>query len=188
MLPKTRDVEDPQAKKSLFRAKNPLFRQTFHFFRKMLGPTMKTSLVLSDPRLVVRQDGQVSRDRGPFHPGRVNSKGYRVVELPTSRRTVGVHRLVAEAFLLPPLEGQTLVTHRDGNRLNNHYMNLEWISTQERLHRSLQTGRVLTPDIVRAIRRLQQLGYPPTEIARSLRLTPYHVTRVLSGQHWGHVT
>lgn len=36
-----------------------------------------------------------------------------------------VHRLVAKTFIRLPKEGE-VVNHKDGNKENNHYLNLEW--------------------------------------------------------------
>ena len=41
-----------------------------------------------------------------------------------------VHRLVAEAFCKKQ-EGKTQVNHKDLNRYNTHYSNLEWVSAKE---------------------------------------------------------
>lgn len=41
-----------------------------------------------------------------------------------------VHRLVAEAFIEKEL-GRDFVNHLDGNKLNNHHSNLEWVSMIE---------------------------------------------------------
>lgn len=50
-----------------------------------------------------------------------------------------VHRLVCNAFYLKdPL--RTEVNHKDGNRLNNHYLNLEWCTSQENKIHAVNTG------------------------------------------------
>ena len=56
-----------------------------------------------------------------------NGKGYRRVRL--QGRTFKVHRLVAEAFVPNPYN-LPYVLHKDGDRDNNHYTNLEWSSRQ----------------------------------------------------------
>lgn len=42
-----------------------------------------------------------------------------------------VHQLVARTFLDPPAEADFVVNHKDGNKLNNHEDNLEWISNKD---------------------------------------------------------
>lgn len=56
-----------------------------------------------------------------------NGKGYRRVRL--QGKTFKVHRLVAEAFVPNP-DRLPYVLHKDGNRENNHYANLEWSARQ----------------------------------------------------------
>ena len=41
-----------------------------------------------------------------------------------------INRLVAQAFIPNP-ENKPLVHHKDHNKLNNHYSNLEWATPQE---------------------------------------------------------
>lgn len=41
-----------------------------------------------------------------------------------------IHRLVAECFV-PFVDGKTQVNHKDTNKLNNYYKNLEWCTTNE---------------------------------------------------------
>lgn len=41
-----------------------------------------------------------------------------------------IHRIVAIAFISNPLN-KGYVNHKDGNRLNNHVDNLEWVTNQE---------------------------------------------------------
>lgn len=55
------------------------------------------------------------------------------------RHTVMIHRLVAEYFL-DKVEGKDLVNHKDGNKLNNNIVNLEWVTFSENVLHALDTG------------------------------------------------
>lgn len=50
-----------------------------------------------------------------------------------------VHRLVAEAFLEKPV-GMNEVNHRDGNKSNNVYTNLEWCTSSQNKRHGARTG------------------------------------------------
>ena len=56
-----------------------------------------------------------------------NGKGYRRVRL--QGKTFKVHRLVAEAFVPNP-DNLPYVLHKDGDKENNRWDNLEWSSCQ----------------------------------------------------------
>lgn len=62
-----------------------------------------------------------------------------------------IHRMVAEAFLPPPQQyqidwanefnnGIVQVNHKDGNKENNHYLNLEWSTGKENSQHSWDMG------------------------------------------------
>lgn len=74
-----------------------------------------------------------SVDAEQFLIPEVNDKGYLRVDLyePSGRRKhVKVHRLVASAFVSNP-EGKPQVNHKDGNKRNNSFTNLEWVTDVE---------------------------------------------------------
>lgn len=64
----------------------------------------------------------------------LNKSGYYNVKLKNNNfsKTYGVHALVALAFIEKPY-GKYEVNHIDGNKLNNHVSNLEWILHKENI-------------------------------------------------------
>lgn len=54
---------------------------------------------------------------------------------------VAIHRLVAVAFVRnDDIINNTDVNHIDGNKLNNHYNNLEWTTHKENVYHAINTG------------------------------------------------
>lgn len=51
-------------------------------------------------------------------------------------RRIAVHRLVALTYLPEPGPNQIWVNHKDGNKTNNHYTNLEWTTISENIQHS----------------------------------------------------
>jgi len=73
--------------------------------------------------------------------------GYQVVQLfdgKDRRRCTTVSRLVAQAFVPNP-ENKPQVNHKNGNKLDNFYLNLEWVTDSENklhaYHYGLMKGR-----------------------------------------------
>ena len=69
----------------------------------------------------------------------INNRGYKSVHM--AGKTKMVHRLVAEYFCPnPDPSTKKWVNHLDGNKLNNHYSNLEWCTIKENNDHARQTG------------------------------------------------
>jgi len=70
-----------------------------------------------------------------------NKQGYLRVTLAKNgvNKRFAVHRLVAMAFIPNP-ENKPAINHKDGNKKNNHYSNLEWCTNSENNKHAHKTG------------------------------------------------
>lgn len=88
----------------------------------------------------VTSDGKIIGQKGKPLKLSARPNGYFKVDLCKERkRTVSVHRLVAEHFVGNPLN-KPIVNHKDGNKQNNDYQNLEWCTNGENIKHSWDTG------------------------------------------------
>ena len=110
------------------------------------------------------------------------------------RKTLLVHRLVAETFI-PNSENKHTVNHKDGNKQNNCVSNLEWATLSEQQIHAFNTGlnyarkgesanrAELTWDIVHFIRN----SYPEmsvSELADKFNTTKETVYSILYNYNW----
>ena len=72
---------------------------------------------------------------------RISNGGYRRVMLydKTGHKELSVHRLVGIQYL-PNKEGKPDINHIDGNKLNNHVSNLEWVTKAENSQHAVRLG------------------------------------------------
>ena len=65
---------------------------------------------------------------------RITKQGYKrieVIDMYGNRKSWLVHRLVANAFMLPPDNELMQIHHKDKNRLNNNVENLIWLTPEK---------------------------------------------------------
>lgn len=92
----------------------------------------------------ITDDGRViSIGRGKILTNQLTKKGYHNLLLPVNnkKKLCIVHRLVAEAFI-PNIENKPQVNHKDGNKQNNHYTNLEWVTNEENQSHAWKNGLI----------------------------------------------
>lgn len=90
----------------------------------------------------IQEDGVIisHRENSPIKPSK-NSNGYYkyTFTLNGKREQKLIHQVVAKHFLPNPYDYKQ-VNHKDGNKANNAVSNLEWISHEDNVQHSLETG------------------------------------------------
>ena len=102
----------------------------------------------------ISEDGRVFNKKGDKELYyNVNHKGYKRVALfyEGKSKKYFVHRLVAMLYVENP-NNKNQVNHIDGDKLNNHYTNLEWVTNKENNSHArrlnLMPGGVLDKDAI----------------------------------------
>jgi hypothetical protein len=124
----------------------------------------------------------------------LNHKGYETVSLSKNGidKRVFVHRLIALTFISNP-DNKPQINHKDGNKLNNHYDNLEWNTNQENqlhayktgLNKSHRANVKLTLEQIESIKK----EYIPkvnsqTKIAKKYGVHKSTIQAIISGRNW----
>ena len=138
----------------------------------------------------ITKDGQViNKHNGHIVKPQLNGKGYGRVWMAGKLRFV--HRLVAELYVPNP-ECKPQVNHIDGNKLNNNYTNLEWVTNQENRDHAVKnnlhlTGEncswhKLTKENVDYIRK--HLETPDTILAQKFGVAPTTISGIQTYRTW----
>ena len=95
----------------------------------------------NNPDYLISNTGRVRKNNCDTDHSVRDKKGYLVTDLYKNgiRKTVRVHRLVAEEFIPNP-DKKPEVNHIDGNKHNNNASNLEWVTKKENVNHSWNLG------------------------------------------------
>lgn len=123
----------------------------------------------------------------------VNNIGYMYVggHAAGTKNSVGVHRVVAMAFVPNP-EGKPDVNHKNSIKTDNRAENLEWLTHKENIMHAVKAGRWrggskkhLTTDQVKTIREEWKAGGATlTGLGRKYGLTPSSVRSIVHRLSW----
>ena len=134
-------------------------------------------------------------------------KSFTGVDWKGKRKTLYIHRLIAEAFVFNPNPNEfDVVNHIDGNKLNNSIDNLEWCTRAYNMKHAWNTGLMegvsktnkgqsngntkLTEDNVREIRRLYALDkkqYSYKKLAETYGVKSEAIGQIVRKETWKHV-
>jgi hypothetical protein len=152
-----------------------------------------TGMVKSLDRVVSYKDGRQRKYKSQIIKPRMDTKGYWFVTLYTDFKEqvqIRVHQLVAK-YYIPNPENKTCINHKDGNRLNPYYTNLEWVTHKENTQDAIKRGSIYKPGkkidlkAVSEIRKLWDIGeMTQKEIGLLFGLQQPQVCRIINHKNW----
>ena len=138
--------------------------------RKLIGRILKPSLRQGYPRIILAKDGDIKH--------------------------INIHRLVAKHFVKNNnIEENNCVNHIDGNKENNHYSNLEWITSLENSSHASRIGLYKTgenhPDVSTTIDEAYSIlddyylnNMFQNDIAKKYNCTQSLISSIVLGNTW----
>jgi len=136
-----------------------------------------------------------------FMPTHITSRGYVATYMHIDGVGIeyGVHRVVLCAFTNKPIRYHLQVNHKDGNKLNNHISNLEWVTCSENLRHAFKHGlhsqqgehnsfAKLTEKQVHEICKMIADNVPIKNIAVQYNTCESEIYAIRSGKLWSHIS
>lgn len=122
-----------------------------------------------------------------LRPGRTAQGYYSVVIGGRAGRSELVHRLVAAAFIGPCPPGQE-VRHKDDNRLNAHWLNLEYGTRAQNINDCITRGRfnrpIKIPDtVVKEVKARLAAGETASHLSRVYGVSRRWIQQVALGRY-----
>lgn len=130
----------------------------------------------------------------------LNSKGYPRVTLtrPGLHRTYGTHRLVGHYFV-PNSDNKPCINHKDGDKENPFFLNLEWCTRRENNRHARRSGLMeqrgenspnakLTKQEVLKIRSLYGAGeHSMTDLGKTFGVSRTSIGKIINRKSWKHI-
>lgn len=117
-------------------------------------------------------------------------------------KSVSAHRIIADIFCKKPdIDGVLETNHQDGDKANNHYSNLNWMTkSQNQLHSihtlkkyngfkrgSAHCNAKLKESEVVKIKKLLKNGLSYTEIAKIFNVSRASIGLINNNKNWKHI-
>jgi hypothetical protein len=152
---------------------------------------------------MVSPEGNVLSKKAKYRKGAIvlkkcmESTGYLSVELYNGRKRKRfyIHRLVASCFCINETD-KNVVNHINGDRHNNHYKNLEWVTAKENIHHAINKlktinsigennpkAKLMAHDVEK-IRALSLEGLSTKNISNTFKVSTSTINRIKSGKAW----
>jgi hypothetical protein len=131
---------------------------------------------------------------------RIGKSGYYYLNIFKNQelKTLKPHRLVAEYFI-DKIYGKDYVNHIDGDKLNNKYTNLEWVTPKENYDHSVLIGKqnpigssnhnskLKDIDVLEIRRLYENKKYNQTQLAKKYSVTQRCISLIVRKEAWKHI-
>jgi hypothetical protein len=148
----------------------------------------------------------VSESGGIFRDGKelstsLTNKGYKTYHGTHNRvkKHISIHRAVATLYV-PNLNNLPQVNHIDGDKLNNHYTNLEWVTNKQNRNHAMENGLhavginvpqcKLSEDDVKYIRENYIPKHPELggmALSKKFGVGSAQISRIVNNKRWKHL-
>lgn len=167
---------------------------------------MKPVFGLENYYLINEEGILVNKKTGKTISANKDKRGYFMVNTSSHEGNKGrlVHQLVALTYLGLPsgpigkTKGSYQVDHIDGDKSNNHYSNLEWVTVEENVRRAVAMGKFnhgktrginspnsfLTNQLVEEIRIKASKGKRLEELSQEYNICIDSIKRIVKGQSY----
>lgn len=170
-------------------------------FGDHISPLDWSESPISNRYLITRFGDVVSLVRKPRILKKTKSpQGYFYVSLMVDSKPVKIliHRLVADCFVFGKTDLTKTVNHKDGNKENNNYLNLEWATYSENNVHAMDNnlslrfsenhyGAKLKNSDIPKIKKMRLSGVSITNTANCFGVSRSQISAITSGRSWGRV-
>lgn len=153
--------------------------------------------VRSVDRVIAVKDGRMRKHKGRVLKPLLNDRGYERVTLSNDGRCniKRVHRLVLETFKPHVNMSDLQVNHMDGDKLNNHLINLEWVTARDNILHAYDMGlitnigegspnaKLSNADVLEILQRLDN-GELQRVIGLDYGVSEDHISQINAGRRW----
>lgn len=150
--------------------------------------------------LSVSNNGEVYNNQTKRFIGSISGKYYSICYKDNNkRRIIGIHRLVHIIYNEPIPLGYE-INHIDGNKLNNHYSNLEAVTTSENIKHAFKLGlqqkkegeqsrfsKVSDQDVIDIRNKYATGNYSHQILSKEYCITKSAITMILNGKTFKHL-
>jgi len=148
----------------------------------------------------------VSESGGIFRDGKelltsLTNKGYKTFRSSVNnvKKHISIHRAVAILYV-PNHDNKPQVNHIDGDKLNNHYTNLEWVTNKQNRNHAIENGlqivgtdtynHIFTEDDIRYIRqnyKYKDSEFGTTGLAKKFNTNSSRIYKIVKYLTWKHL-